>query len=301
MSLVRRSVFRTARLLQLTRLGRRVRPGAVVLCYHNVISAPHAVADPALHLPLPRFIEQIDWLAAAFDIVPLDEIADRLARGASVRGLAAITFDDAYVGTVRHAVPWLSDRGIPSAVFVPTRYPDSGDTFWWDDPASAAAVADSHLRDRWLAEFAGDAARIRAETAAPRLGTLPEDCRPAAWDAIVALASRGVTIGAHSVTHRTLPALDDAALAEECRASRDAVAEQLGEVPRWFAYPYGRTDARVASAVREARFRGALALDGRDVTATSSPFHWGRVNVPAGIDADAFDAWISGFAHWRAS
>ncbi len=299
MSFVRHTVFRTARLLQLTRLGRQLRPGAVVLCYHNVTATPLAVADPALHLPLARFAAQIDWLAATLEVVSLDEIAQRLARGASVRGLAAITFDDAYVGTLRHAVPWLSRRALPASVFVPTAYPDSGDTFWWDDAASAAAVADPALRDRWLTDLGGDAARIRDASSPSNPADLPEDCRPAGWDAIVASARAGVTIGAHSVTHRTLPQLDDAALAHECVASREAVAAHVGSAPQWFAFPYGHTNPRVAAAVRAAGFHGALALDGRDVTAASSAFHWGRINVPAGIDDDAFDVWVSGFAHWR--
>ena len=74
----------------------------------------------------------------------------------------------------------------------------------------------------------------------------------------------------------------------------------VGQRPTWLAYPYGRWDARVAQAVTAAGYRGGWTLAGADVTAHTS---WGaapRVNIPSSLSLDAFAAWVSGVAHWRA-
>lgn len=296
MSSLSRSIFRLARVSGATAVGRTLRPGAVVLCYHNVVVGSAPAADRALHLRVEAFAEQMAWLARHFTVVALDELHARAARGRSLRGLAAVTFDDAYQGTLAHALPLLTRMAVPATVFVPTAAPARGEPFWWDR-ASAGAAADPARRTHCVETLAGDAAAILA--GAPADPPLPAQCLPASWAQINAASTSLCAFEAHSVTHRNLARLDDAALLAELRDAMQHLAEHTGTTPRWLAYPYGRWDARVAAAAREAGYTGAWTLAGRDVTSNTDWWSAPRVDIPSGITLDAFAAWLSGFAHWR--
>jgi len=98
----------------------------------------------------------------------------------------------------------------------------------------------------------------------------------------------------HSVTHRTLTELDDAELDAEITSSWEAIRSRTGICPEFFAYPYGRWDARVRDAVRAAGYRGAVTLDYGLVHGRADPWALRRVNVPAAISQPAFEAWAAG-------
>jgi peptidoglycan/xylan/chitin deacetylase (PgdA/CDA1 family) len=64
------------------------------------------------------------------------------------------------------------------------------------------------------------------------------------WNRLAEIARDPLaTIGAHSMTHPRLARLSAGAAFEEVARSRAVVAERLGAVPRYFAYPYGSTTA----------------------------------------------------------
>ncbi|MEO1522202.1 MAG: polysaccharide deacetylase family protein [Cyanobacteria bacterium J06633_2] len=82
-----------------------------------------------------------------------------------------------------------------------------------------------------------------------------------------------VTIAAHSVTHpRDLREIEEADLQSEVSESKRVLEEELGVPIRYFTYPEGNYDARVANAVEEAGFIAALAMDNaEDRHASESP------------------------------
>jgi peptidoglycan/xylan/chitin deacetylase (PgdA/CDA1 family) len=63
-------------------------------------------------------------------------------------------------------------------------------------------------------------------------------------DELVELRRRGHAIAAHSVTHPSLPQLDEAGQEAEIRESLAWLGGLLGEQPAWFNYPYGDHDER---------------------------------------------------------
>lgn len=271
----------------------RARPAGVILCYHNVVppQAPPG-GDPGAHLPLDRFSAQVSWLARRYRVVPLAEIADRLAAGRSLHGLAAITFDDGYAGALCYAWPVLRDLGLPVTTFVVANHPeDSG--FWWDH--SAVAQVEVSDRDRWLTTHRGDGVAILANLPAPD-SVLPASHRTARWDLLTAAAAEGLTVGVHSFTHRTLTLLSDAELEREIVTSRDVIRQRTGTAPDFFAYPYGRWDRRVRDQVKGAGYRGAVTLDYGLVTRAADAWALPRVNVPASISPAAFESWTAGLA-----
>src|ERR1041385_4728501 len=72
----------------------RPAPAAIILMYHRVTAAP---SDPQLLCVTPQhFAEHLEVLSERYRVVPLRELAARAHAERSVRGLAAITFDDGY-------------------------------------------------------------------------------------------------------------------------------------------------------------------------------------------------------------
>jgi peptidoglycan/xylan/chitin deacetylase (PgdA/CDA1 family) len=263
---LRSAYYDGVRALRLPALVRRWRDAGVVLCYHNVLPPRNAdrLGEPAVHLAVEAFAEQIGWLAHRYAVVSLDAMVQRLSSRRSLRGLAALTFDDAYDGVFTQAWPVLRQLGLPATVFVVSDRPDRQEAFWWDrpDPGSTARLPRSH--------------------------------RPAGWDSIRAAARDGLDIGVHTATHPSVNQLDDAELEREVVGSRDTVREKTGSSAAFFAYPYGLWNARARDAVRAAGYRGAVTLDYGLVTGRADPWALRRVNIPAGISLPAFEAWVAG-------
>ncbi|MFF0157600.1 polysaccharide deacetylase family protein [Streptomyces sp. NPDC005263] len=80
-------------------------------------------------------------------------------------------------------------------------------------------------------------------------------------DGIRRAASAGVEIGSHGLTHVDLTRADDATLKAEVTDSRTQLAQIVGAPVDSFCYPYGTVDERAVSAVREAGYRYACAID----------------------------------------
>ncbi len=203
---------------------RAVRP--LVLCYHAVSAtwaSPLAVS-PAL---LER---QLSHLAARGYVGMTISEAERhrLARTLP-RRVVVVTFDDAFA-SVLDGAEVLARVGFPGTVFALGAYGD-GQVLDWPEVA------------RW------HATPYRAEL------------RSLTWDELRGLHDRGWEIGAHSLTHPSLPTLDDETLATELAGSLERIADEIGTCTS-LAYPFGRHDARVVAAARAAGFSVACTLSG---------------------------------------
>jgi peptidoglycan/xylan/chitin deacetylase (PgdA/CDA1 family) len=74
------------------------------------------------------------------------------------------------------------------------------------------------------------------------------------WRMLRALERAGVEIGSHTVSHVELTTLSDAAALHELVASRRVLERRLGHPVQWFAYPFGRSDDRIAALTRRAGY-----------------------------------------------
>jgi peptidoglycan/xylan/chitin deacetylase (PgdA/CDA1 family) len=102
-----------------------------------------------------------------------------------------------------------------------------------------------------------------------------------------AMIGRGWEIDAHSVTHPDLTTVSANRLAAEVAGSREALRTSFGVPANFFAYPYGRQDARVRAAVRRAGYLGATTTHPEFASAGADPFALGRVLVGAGLSPSA--------------
>jgi peptidoglycan/xylan/chitin deacetylase (PgdA/CDA1 family) len=74
------------------------------------------------------------------------------------------------------------------------------------------------------------------------------------------LASAGLEIGSHSVSHARLGGMAPGELAGQVAGSRDELAALLGRDVEGFAYPYGEMDTAARQAVRDAGYSYACAV-----------------------------------------
>jgi peptidoglycan/xylan/chitin deacetylase (PgdA/CDA1 family) len=153
----------------------------------------------------------------------------------------ALTFDDGYRSVVTEALPLLSARGVPATVYVITDRIGQ-DNRWPGQPPSIPRLP--------LADA----------------GELQE------------LLAAGVTLGAHSASHRALPSLGASAVRKEIVVAADDLEQRVQRPVRHFAYPYGLFGER-ERAMAAARFDTAVTAECRGVDDASAPHALPRIDA----------------------
>lgn len=284
--MMRQLLWRSAeRVLPAHQALRRVRAAhsrdLLVLAFHNVVpDAAPLVGDLSLHFRLTEFCALIDRLLEACTPVKLFG-SESVGEGPRF----AVTFDDAYRGSVTLALPELARRAVPSTTFVPTSM--LGDrTFWWDSLARPGGELDPRLRNHALGSLQGDDALIR-EWATGQGATLQD--LPAEWHTSTVAELRAaaqsdlVALAPHSATHRAMDRLDEGELGHELTEPLKWFRAQ--EIPFWpcLAYPYGRCSPAVREAAAAVGYESAwLVSGGWEGRGRPDAFMRPRLNVPAG-------------------
>jgi peptidoglycan/xylan/chitin deacetylase (PgdA/CDA1 family) len=187
-----------------------------------------------------RFARQLDAIRAGADaVVP----ADFRGPAKPAQLLVAITFDDAFTSVIDNALPELAARAMTATIFAP-----------------------SGMLDRHPGWNMGESAPDRLETVASP-------------DMLRALPPHAVAIGAHSVTHPCLPALDRSAAAAEIAGSKSDLARLLGREVEGFAFPYGEYDDATVALCRTAGYRFAYTTLPHTLDPADGSFLRGRVAV----------------------
>lgn len=279
--------------------GRRI----LVLAYHNVIpDFEEVVGEESLHLAVSDFVEHLDLLASATEVI---SVADVLGRDIEKTGrypCVAITFDDAYRGVVRFAIPELAKRELPATIFVsPGLLGDH--TFWWDGLASSFEGDEwQEFRESALREHQGKGVRIKraAERVGRKQKNIPRNQRSATEEELQSgVTEPGITVASHSWTHPNLPLLTDSNLEEEIYRPAKWLSERFEDsfLPV-FAFPYGLSNSVTCGAVHKAGYDGAFTTNGRWLS-HSRPrmkrYDLPRYVVPKGLSAQGFELRISGF------
>lgn len=154
----------------------------------------------------------------------------------------ALTFDDGFVNFKDEAAPRLREYGFPVTLFVVAGR--VGQTNSWDDGPD------------------------RVSPALPLLD----------WPSLIQLQEQGISLGAHSVTHRSLSVLSSAEIEEEVQGCADLIERNTGHKPSGFAYPYGERNAE-SSAIVSRTFRWACTTEFQPVSIESQPFALPRLDM----------------------
>lgn len=268
--------------------GSRMGGRDLVLAYHNIVpdSSVRPGAAASAHLGASDFAAQMRVTAQVADVVPVRELA-RPPRDPS-RPRVAITFDDGYASAIRHAVPVLSELGLPATFFVGGELIGSGG-FWWDQPDLDVWARRGDVLERLQGR--GPLVREWLRANGMSAPAESEELRAATLEELVqAVQVPGLTIGSHTMRHPNLASLAADEVREELVESRDWLAARFGDsyIP-WVAYPYGIANEEVERIAREAGYEGAFVLDGGWIPgAAHSRFALPRLNIAAGLSARGF-------------
>lgn len=256
-----------------------------IFIFHRVLAEPDPMApdEPDAR----RFAQELAWIADWFNVLSLEEVVNRLQSGALPPRAAAITFDDGYADNVTVALPLLQQAGLTATFFIATGYLDGGRM--WNDtitesvracggaeldlsevglgcwPLATPSMRHAAARAITLAikrEAPSRRAELTARVAERSSVRLPDDLMMTSAQ-LRSLADAGMAIGAHTVSHPILRALDDAAALREITDSKSWLESLIGRPVALFAYPNGVPgedyDARHVQMVRRAGFKAACA------------------------------------------
>jgi peptidoglycan/xylan/chitin deacetylase (PgdA/CDA1 family) len=269
---------------------------------HGLVLVFHRIGDRSGRgglvptVPAPLFRQQLEALADAGDIVPLEAL---LAPASTPRRPRfAVTFDDDYPTHHDEALPALRQLGITATFFLSGRSLHGLGPLWFERVDALIAAEGVRAAAERLGIDTDDPERLavaceRDPVLQERADGLPAgNIRHLAAAEIRTLVHAGMTIGFHTVRHPLLPRLPDAALDEALSHGRRELESAIGGAVRFFAYPHGKADWRTATRVRAAGFAAAFTGRPGPVRPADDPHLLGRWE-PGPIALDRFVAGVA--------
>lgn len=274
-------------------LGTMFGGAGAIFTMHHVRPRRHGSFQPNRILEIEaEFLDAVirRFRSRGIDLVGMDEVRRRLLAGEYDRKFAALTFDDAYLDNLEHALPVLKKHGAPFTLYVATSFPDRLGELWWVslerviakserlvldmngtsrffNIASASAKNDAFNEIYWWLRGFEDEDKLRqvVRDLCARYGVDPKGaCRDLCmdWGAIGKMAAEPLcTIGAHTINHPILRKWPADKVRIEMQRSVETIADALGKRPVHFAYPFGdpsAADAREFRIAEELGFQTAV-------------------------------------------
>ncbi len=173
--------------------------------YPVLILVHHLVSDRAhrMSISTETFWRQVLFLRRHYQLVSLSDACEILSSGHANSPVVSLTFDDGYADNFISLRAVAEEVGVPVSLFITTQ------------------PIEMHQ------EFQHDLTR-------GQYGAFPMT-----WSQIRYWKHRGAEFGTHTRTHIKCGIADRATLQEEIVGSKTDFENQLGETPRFFAFPYG--------------------------------------------------------------
>ncbi len=214
---------------QMRRMMGKELPGTcVVLCYHAVTSEQRN-----------RFARQMDALIRWAKPISAD------ATGPLKGGInhVAVTFDDGFVSVIDNAIPELTQRSIPSTLFIPTGY--------------------LGRHPIWINEV-GHEDRHEVIITAGQIRSLNKEL---------------ISIGSHSVTHPDLLLLSKEDAKEELSESKLKLEAIVERPVGLFAFPHGAYNKSLAELSRQAGYKRVFTIIPKRAFSEINEYVTGRIDV----------------------
>jgi peptidoglycan/xylan/chitin deacetylase (PgdA/CDA1 family) len=218
-----------------------LRRSIFILAYHGV-GLESAPVDGLVIRP-NSFRNQMRLLSAlGFRNIALDEAVDRIRRGdAPKTPMLCITFDDGYHNIRANALPVLLEMGWTATVFVPTALVGTSND--WDESVAIPPI--------------------------PLLN----------WSDLEFLTSKGILIGSHGKTHRSLLKLAEDDCLSELRDSLSTLRTRLPRYSLVFSYPFGHRNRAAVSLAQRSGYGAACSMVAGAAAGKDDLFDLGRLPV----------------------
>lgn len=288
---------------------------ARILMYHN-FCGPGVVDANALNVDGIRV--QFDYLRRHFHVVPLIEIAGRLAAGRALdKKMVALTIDDGRRNCYDFLFPLLKEFHFPATFFVVSSFLRGEDWIWTDKVLwlSELATASHELSAHNLDSTFRNLNRLRPEERNTRIETMareadvrippgpPAKYAPCSWDQLREMADSGLMeIGSHTVTHPILSTISDEESSTELSRSKAQIEQGIGREVRCFCFPNGMPgDFRPSQVaqVAEAGYACSVVAAFGMVASATDRFQIPRIGMTRKTSPAEIGKFLDGVAHYQ--
>jgi len=261
-----------------------IRPYGEILMLHRVTQERSKLEDNRKMEITPAFLEHtiLNYKSAGYRFVSLDEVQQQVeSRNHCRNKFVCFTFDDGYADNYEFAYPVFKKYGCPFAIYVTTDFPDHKAFLWWYDLQDVLLeneklrfkgieynCSDLKNKNQTFKKIKEEVFSSGTEMTLKKLELLVKknvrhNVKALSWEQISFLAADPLcTIGAHTVSHPSLPLLSDEIIRKELLEGKKKIEDKIEKPVRHFAYPYGNWDDRVARLVMEQYSTAVLAWGG---------------------------------------
>ena len=239
---------------------------------HRVVEQRSLLEENRVLEVTPAFLEQtiLNFKSAGYRFASMDELQWQVEkRKRNRRKFVCFTLDDGFADNFEQAYPVFKKNNCPFTIYITTDYPDKKAGYWWYQLEELLIKKDNLLineveydcsdiekKNISFVEIRNRIFSSAAETTMTELEQLFKDnnchtkVHALSWEQIVELSLDPLcTIGAHSVTHSSLPVLSDEEIRKELSESKTIIEDRIKKPVKHFAYPYGNWDERVKELV----------------------------------------------------
>ncbi len=308
-----------------------------VLTYHGVLPPGYSRIDPQLDgamLPVEAFDRQIAFLTRYYTVISPEQFRRWILGEVNLPSRCVLlTCDDGLLNQCRRMVPILERYGVSCLFFVlgatemlwheelylmlrDKRRPFELRIPGFTSGQQVNSAGEAHLLWRSLMEKFAGLDRSRREDAMRQIRTgldRQEDWRADYWtnpslrerfftmqeSDLSYMVSRGMSVGAHSVSHARLSGLSDKDAREEISCSGERLRSVLPNRAWAFAYPFGDSASVGPREMRMAEEAGYVcAFVNKEGLASARPglrFAIPRIHVTGDMSLTELEAHLSGF------
>lgn len=249
-------------------LHSRMYGSCAVLLYHRVCNY---ITDPQLLCVTPEnFENQIRFLKQNYSVLDIEEWKNNILNQKKFKPKSVvITFDDGYEDNFSQALPILEKYKVQALFYICAGNINTDKEFWWDelerlllfDPVNKSPLKiDIKGKNQEVGLNKSEREKLYSDLLPVLRSMKPEDRnailkdlilqtgnsmtrvshRSMSWEEVKKMsASRSAVIGAHTLNHPSLAALNLMEQKEEVGQSKSILEEKIGKPVEHFSYPFG--------------------------------------------------------------
>ncbi len=211
-----------------------------LLMYHRVIDKTEGAGEHGIYVTTKQFEAHLNYLhSKGYQTLYFNELKNIIHSGINKK-YVMITFDDGYEDNYYNAMPLLKKYNFKATIFLVA---DKTYNEWdckKESDTEYKLLSDNHICD---------------------------------------MINNGIEFGSHTLSHADLTALDHNDFTQEIVKSKKLLEEKVGAEITTFAYPYGKLNPKIKSAVKDAGYKFGLATDSGPLAIHEDYFEIRRIAI----------------------